>query len=78
MSKREFAVSVPLDRSQREFVERLAALEDRTLASVVRRCVEAVQRAQEVAMSGPTTMQLHQADVTAAEAVRQTALAQPG
>ena len=39
MSKREFQVTVPLDRSQREFIEAQAELEQRSLAAIVRRLV---------------------------------------
>jgi hypothetical protein len=39
MSKREFQVSVPLDRSQREFVERVAREQDRSIAGAIRHLV---------------------------------------
>jgi len=38
-------LTVPLDADQREFVERTAAREDRPMASVVRRLVEAARTA---------------------------------
>ena len=38
-------VSVPLPVALREFVEREAECEDRSMASVIRRCVEAARQA---------------------------------
>ena len=46
MAKRDHQVTVPLDQAQREFIEARARIEGRTVAAIVRRCVEAVQRAQ--------------------------------
>jgi hypothetical protein len=53
---RESQVSVPMPPSLRSWVETRAKLEDRSVASVVRRCVEAVaadSSAAEPAPSGP-------------------------
>jgi hypothetical protein len=49
MEKRE-QISVPLDRELRSYVERTAAAEDRSQASVIRRLVaDAARRAREEA-----------------------------
>jgi hypothetical protein len=45
MSKREQQVSVPLPDSLREYVQRRAAVEDRSVASVIRRLVAAAAQA---------------------------------
>lgn len=53
MSKREQQVSVPLPDSLREYVQRRAAVEDRSVASVIRRLVaEAAHAEGERVMGG--------------------------
>jgi hypothetical protein len=46
MAKREQQISVPLDPDLREFVERLAAREDRTVAGQVRHLIAQARRAE--------------------------------
>jgi hypothetical protein len=47
MKKRDYQVSVPLDQALREFVERAAEREDRSLAGQIRHLVaEAARHAQ--------------------------------
>jgi hypothetical protein len=69
-------VTVPLPEDLRRWLEARAQAEDRSLGAQIRHCVASVAR-QEVSM-GQSTIDAHKADITAAEAVRQTALAQPG
>lgn len=45
MAKREHQISVPLDPRLREFVERAAAREDRTMAQMIRHLVAEAERA---------------------------------
>ena len=44
MAKLEYHVSVPLDREQREFLEKAAEREDRTVAGQVRHYLAQVMR----------------------------------
>jgi hypothetical protein len=46
MSKRREQISVPLDRALREFVERLAEQEDRSVAGAIRHLVAEAARAE--------------------------------
>jgi hypothetical protein len=48
MSKRENKITVPLEPEQREFVERTAAREDRTLAGQIRHFIAEVARRVQV------------------------------
>jgi len=47
MAKREQQVTVPLPDSLREYVQRRAAVEDRSIASVVRRLIDEAARREE-------------------------------
>ena len=48
MSKRENQITVPLDRELREFIEQLAAREDRSVAAMVRRIIAQAARQSEM------------------------------